>query len=312
MKLSIVTTLYQSAAYVEDFHGRIAESAQQVGDDYEIILVNDGSPDDSLAVAVELHRQDPRVRVVDLSRNFGHHKAMMTGLAHARGERVMLMDCDLEEDPALLERFCDEMDKTDADVIYGVRDHRKGGFVERVSGKIFYGIFNALSNFPLPENLVTARLMTRRYVDALVQHREREILIAGLWEATGFEQIAVTVEKQHKGSSSYNFRRKMVHLVNAITSFSNKPLVYIFYIGTFILCVSSAAAFGLVCYRLFGGVLRGGWASLMVSLWFLGGLIIFALGVIGIYLSKIFSETKQRPFTIIRAVYESDESRGES
>src|SRR5262247_1354941 len=120
MKLSIVTTLYNSAPYLTEFHERVCAAAVQVSDDFEIVLVNDGSPDNSLAVALELHRKDPRVAIVDLSRNFGHHKAMMTGLAHARGDLVFLLDSDLEEEPELLQKFYDEMSRTGADVVFGV------------------------------------------------------------------------------------------------------------------------------------------------------------------------------------------------
>ena len=159
--------------------------------DYEIVLVNDGSPDASLDIALDLLSRDARVRVVDLARNFGHHRAMMTGLAQARGERVFLIDADLEEDPELLTSFTEIMRTTGADVIHGVQQARRGGWVERAGGWLFFKIFNALSNTRIPENLITVRLMTRRYVSALVSHREREMIIAGLWAITGFLQIPV-------------------------------------------------------------------------------------------------------------------------
>ena len=146
--------------------------------------------------------------------------------------------------------------------------------------------------------------MSRRYVRALVQHQERETLIAGLWAVTGFKQVAVPVKKSHNPTSTYDLRRKVSHLVNAITSFSSKPLVLIFYLGCFILALSTIAALDLIIKKLFFGILLEGWASLMVSIWLLGGLTIFCLGVIGIYLSKIFIEVKQRPYTIIKEVYE--------
>lgn len=136
MKLSIVTTLYQSAAYIDEFHRRASEQAKILaGDDYEIVMVNDGSPDDSLQRAVELHRVDPHVVVVDLSRNFGHHKAFMTGLAYSRGAKVFLIDSDLEEQPEWLAEFGDKLQKTGADSVYGVQANRRGGAVERLTGQ---------------------------------------------------------------------------------------------------------------------------------------------------------------------------------
>src|ERR1700682_3141331 len=133
MDLSIVTTLYCSASYLEECYARVREVAEKVSSDLEIILVNDGSPDDSLEIALTLHQRDRRIRIIDLSRNFGHHKAMMTGLSHARGEAVFLVDSDLEEDPELLETFYDVLKATGADVVFGVQQKRKGKLFERVS-----------------------------------------------------------------------------------------------------------------------------------------------------------------------------------
>jgi putative glycosyltransferase len=304
MDLSIVTTLYQSAPYVKDFHERASAAAESITEDFEIVFVNDGSPDESLAAALERHAEDDRVRVVDFSRNFGHHKAIMTGLDYANGKKVFLIDSDLEEPPELLDTFWDKMRTTECDVVYGVQRTRKGNWFERAAGAVFYAVFNLLSPEPIPRNLITARLMTRPYVDALLQHREREICIAGLWAATGFQQEPVVVDKGNKGQSVYDLRRKFTNLVNAITSFSNRPLVFIFYLGSLISIGAAMAAAYLIIYRLFIGPLKDGWPSLMVSIWLLGGLTIFSLGVIGIYLSKIFTETKQRPYTIVRQVYE--------
>ena len=309
MKLSIVTTLYNSAPYLVEFHSRCSAAAAQITDDVELILVNDGSPDNSIEVALELHRKDPHVRVVDLSRNFGHHKAMMTGLEHARGELVFLLDSDLEEEPELLQMFYDEMQRTGADVIFGVQEQRKGRLFERVSGTLYFNVFNLFSSYPIPTNHITARLMTRGYVKALIGYREREFVMSGLWVLTGFQQLPLKVKKHHKRTSSYGLGRKISHLVNAITSFSNKPLVLIFYLGCFILFLSSIAAIDLIVRKLLFGTLLEGWASLIVSIWLLGGLTIFCLGVIGIYLSKIFIEVKQRPYTIVKRTYGIDENK---
>jgi len=306
MRLSIVTTLYRSARHLDEFHARVSASATRLTPDYEIVLVNDGSPDDSLDVALKLLEHDDRIRIIDLARNFGHHKAMMTGLAEARGDLVFLIDSDLEEAPELLIEFSKAMHDGRADVVYGVQDQRRGGFVERSSGWLFFRLFNLLSDQPIPDNLVTVRLMTRRYVSALVSHRERKMMIAGLWALTGFNQIARTIAKGAKGHTSYSFRRKVSLLVDSITSFSDRPLVLIFYLGLAIGGTSSLAAVYLVVRRLFFGVALPGWPSLIVSIWMLGGLMLICLGIIGIYLSKVFIETKQRPYTIVRQVYERD------
>lgn len=311
MKLSVVTSMYCSEPYLEEFYRRVSEAARACsGDDYEITFVNDGSPDASLQTAVRFHEEDPHVKVIDLSRNFGHHKAMMTGLMHARGARVLLIDCDLEEAPELLERFVETMDRSGADVVFGVQENRGGSLLDRFSAWLFYTLFNLFSVNKLPRNLVTMRLMTARYVRALVAHQEREVLIAGLWVLTGFHQQALKMEKPRKRGTTYTVSRKVATLVNAVTSFSNRPLVFILYLGASITILAALVAGYLIVRQLVYGDMRSGWPSVMVSIWFLGGLMIFCIGVIGIYLSRVFTEVKQRPYTIVRAVYDRSSSEG--
>jgi len=304
MKLSIVTTLYRSAPYIEEFCSRSCAVARQLaGNEYEIVLVNDGSPDDSLDLAVRLSKSNPHVVVVDLSRNFGHHKAMMTGLAHSLGDYVFLIDSDLEEEPEWLLSFSEQMTRESCDVVYGVQEQRKGGTFERLSGQWFYFFFQRLTGLALPENVVTARLMSRRYVDALLRHEEREVFMAGLWQITGFDQRSQIINKHCTSETTYTFRSKMSLLVNSVTSFSNAPLICIFYIGLAISFLAGTYTAYLLIHWLFFTKPLSGWTSIMASIWLLGGLVISFIGVVGIYLSKIFSETKRRPYTIVRQVY---------
>lgn len=304
MKLSIVTTLYRSRAFLNEFYQRASAAAQAFApDDYEIVIVNDGSPDDSLELSLDIARQDANVVVVDLSRNFGHHKAMMTGLAHANGDFVFLIDSDLEESPEWLEEFAEILTQKRCDVVYGVQEQRKGGWFERVSGQWFWVLFNMLADISLPANIVTTRLMTRRYVNALLQHREREVFMAGLWHITGFSQVAKTVHKLSNATSTYTFRKKVALLVNSITAFSNAPLIGIFYAGAGISLLAAIYVTWLLVNWLFFNRPPTGWTSVVASIWLIGGLLMSSVGIIGIYLSKIFSEIKQRPYTIIRQVY---------
>ena len=304
MKLSIVATLYKSGPYITEFHQRASAAAKQlVGEDYEIVLVNDGSPDNSLELAIAITEQDKHLLLIDLSRNFGHHKAIMTGLDKSSGDLIFLIDADLEEDPELLISFEKQMKAEECDVVFGVQGQRKGGLFERVSGFWFYRLFNAIAGLDIPENIITARLMTRSYVNALLLHKEREIFLAGLWSITGFEQHIQVVSKWSTSPSTYTFKRKMSLFVNSITSFSNAPLIYIFYLGIFISMFALSYIVYLLSHWFLMGKSLSGWTSIIASLWLLGGLIISFIGVIGIYLSKIFIETKQRPYTIVRRVY---------
>ncbi len=306
MKLSIVTTLYQSENYIFDFHQKASAAAKQlVGEDYEIILVNDGSPDHSLDFAIQLTEGDSHVVTVDLSRNFGHHKAMMTGLAQTKGALVFLIDSDLEEDPQWLLDFAKTMESETSDVVYGIQSKRKGGFFEQITGSLFYRTFRFFTGVKQPNNIVTARLMSQRYVQALLLHQERELNIGGLWIITGFKQCAQVIHKTSTSPTSYSFSRKLGHLVNAITSFSSLPLVFAFYSGLLI----SLSALGYIIYLiiryLFIAAPLSGYTSLITSVWFFSGLMIFFIGIQGIYISKIFSEVKQRPNTIIRHIYQN-------
>jgi putative glycosyltransferase len=307
MKLSIVATLYRSASYIEEFLTRSSNVARQlVGDSFEIVLVNDGSPDNSLDIAVAQIARFPWLKVIDLSRNFGHHQAMMTGLSHATGEHVYLLDSDLEEEPEWLLEFWRTMHDEHADMVYGVQRQRKGSFSERVTGSLFHTVFRALTGIVQLDNIVTARVMSRRFVDALLLHQEREIMIGGLWIITRFTQVKVIVKKHSSSPTTYTFGRKLNHLINAVTSFSSLPLKFTFYVGMII-------SFSAVIYIIYSVILRtiqpsvlDGFTALIASIWFFSGLIVFFLGVQGIYIAKIFTEVKQRPQTIIREVYVAD------
>jgi len=297
--------MYNSEEYVAEFYERMVKSVKKITGSYEIIFVNDGSPDGSLQIAKRLLEIDNKIRIIDLSRNFGQHKAIMTGLAHAGGDLVFLIDCDLEEDPELLELFLEEYRRDgDADVIFGVQKNRKGNIIRRLPGALFYHLFNFLSDYKLPSNLTTVRLMSKRYVENLVRYRESELVIGGLWVITGFRQVPVPIDTRHKGASSYSFTKKMSLFFNSVTSFTSKPLVYICYIGFFISIISFISVCYLIIVRILYGTPILGYTSLIASIWLLGGIVIFSIGVVGVYLSRVFIEVKQRPYTIIRKIYE--------
>ena len=308
MKLSIVATLYKSASFVDEFYERSVKAAENLfGDDFEIILVNDGSPDDSLARAVALHEQDRRVKVLDLSRNFGHHKAMMAGLSYASGDYIFLLDSDLEEQPEWLASFYQELTEAEGvetvDVVFGVQQKRKGKWFERVSGTLFFKLFSYLSEAKIPENLVTARLMRRRYLDALMLHQEREFFIAGLWAITGFNQRSIEVHKLSRGETNYSLGRKISFFLHHILCFSTVPLKLMCFVGLSIATLSAIVAIWVILRHLFGNLAEG-WPSIVVAICFFGGLNLFGLGILGLYLGKVFSEVKQRPNAIYRQVYD--------
>jgi putative glycosyltransferase len=303
MRLSVVTTLYKSAVHVEEFYRRASEAAGRITDDYEIVMVDDGSPDTSLDIACALAAKDGRVRVVELSRNFGHHKALMAGLDHAKGELCFLIDSDLEEDPALLGAFLEKMQSTDCDVVYGFQERRKGEALESAGGRIAWYWINKLYSIDIPVNQCTVRLMRREYVDALLLHRESNTIIGGLWVITGFRQVGIPIAKNHRKESSYSLLLRFVTLLNGITSFSTVPLNLMVGFGMIVSFISFAFGIFVILEKLIRNTAVG-WASLIVSIWFMGGVIVFCLGVIGIYVSRIFVETKNRPYVIVRRIHQ--------
>lgn len=306
MQLSVVSTLFQSAPYIEEFYRRVRTEAEKITPDAEFIFVNDGSTDHSLEVALELQKQDARIRVVDLSRNFGHHKAMMTGLEHSQGDLVFLIDVDLEEPPEMLGTFFESLDRENADAVYGVQSPRHGPWLTRTLANLFYWVFELLSDYRIPPHSLTARLMTRRYVDQLVRYKEHLSNMIGLWELTGFKQVAVGVRKNpFKGTTTYTFQRRLAAAIYAITAFSSKPLRLIAYLGLLVTALSAICAIALIIGYFAFGISTTGWTSLIVSISLFSGLILFCQGIIAAYLAVIFIETKNRPYTVIRKIHEA-------
>jgi putative glycosyltransferase len=302
MKISVVTTLYNSAAYIDEFIRRTQGELKSLTPDYELILVDDGSPDDSLRVALGLLSAEPRLKIIELSRNFGHHKAIMTGLEHASGDLIFLIDVDLEEPPELLSKFFPILRDGELDVVFGLQERRKGRLFERVAGHFAWKLVNLFLPVKIPYSHSTVRLMTRDYVDALIRHKEHKTSIGGLWVMTGFRQQGVTFQKGSRGWTSYSVSKRLVALLDSITSFSELPLFMIFYTGCVVILVSMVMAVVLVIRRLNGHLLQG-WASTIVSISFFGGLAVFSIGVVGLYVSRIFIETKGRPYTLIRRIH---------
>ena len=288
VQLSIVATVYCTGGYLAEFCSRSFAAALEAGYDpsrTEVVLVNDGCPRDGLEQALKEREKDGRVRVVDLSRNFGHHLAMYVACEEARGERVFLIDSDLEESPEWLEK-------------------RKGGLFEAVSGELFYTLFNLLSDQQITRNMVTARLMSARFLREMLKFQDREPFFFGLCVSAGFRQVPCRVKKASSSPTTYTFRKKMALAVNSVVSYSARPLVYISYFGLAVTLVAMLYVAWVVVRQLLYNVAPPGWASSVASIWLVGGLILMSLGVIGIYISKIYKETKHRPAVVVARRYE--------
>ncbi len=303
-EISVVTTLYRSEAFVRPFYERLTSAIKGLNTSYEIIFVDDGSPDAAAARVQDLLATDPCVTLVELSRNFGHHYALYAGLEHARGEIVYITDLDLEEQPEWIERFYRALREDGADVVYGVQKRRGGGAFRRLTGSLFYQMFNKLSDTKIPSNICTVRMMTREYVSALRQVRDRNLFLAGTYAWAGFRQQALFVDRQpRRVGSTYSVGRMASLFLNAITSFTSYPLKLIFLLGTAIAALAAVIGVVIVASKFAAPEsVELGWPSVVVSIWFLGGLNIAFLGVIGIYIGRIFNEVKDRPIYIVKRV----------
>ncbi|MBY0434047.1 MAG: glycosyltransferase [Cyclobacteriaceae bacterium] len=304
MKLSIVSTLYYSQDYVDEFCNRVAQAASSISTDFEIILVNDGSPDGSLEKALTLQKKYSTITIVDLSRNFGHHRAIMTGLHYAKGDFVFLIDSDLEEAPELLLDYWKEIQQPGIDVVLGIQKARKGGWFERISGKLFYWFFSILTSVEYPANSLTARLMTKRYVDSVIKFKEKELDIWGVFVLAGYNQKSIQVIKTSKGLTTYTFRRKVKMAIEVITTVSHRPLYLTFLFGVLFMVLSLISVI-VIIYEKYFHYTTEGWASIVALILFVNGVVFFILGIFGIYLSKMFLEIKNRPLTLIRDVFPS-------
>lgn len=306
MRLSVVTTLYRSAAHLRDFHARMSAAAATITPDYELICVDDGSPDESLAVALQLQRDDPHLTVVELSRNFGHHRALLVGLQRARGERVLLIDSDLEEAPENLAELWRRLDADpELDVVYGIRANSRKAGIASIGSRLFDRIFNLLGETHLAPGSLNIRLMRQRFVEALRGIQERELFLLGVFDWLGFRQQAVPVTVQPRGETSYSLRRRLKLAITSLTSFSSFPLKVSFWFGFVIAGAAFGYALSIIVRVLFlDAAPPEGWASLMASIWFLGGTVLMAIGVLGAYVARIYREVKQRPNAVVRRIHE--------
>lgn len=304
MPISIVTTLYKSAPFIDEF---VARSLALMGEDDELILVDDGSPDNSLDLARSHAVRDPRIAVVELARNFGHHLAILAGLGEARGDQVFFVDSDLEEQPELLTEFRTLMDASGADVIFGVHDHSHGSALRRATSRAFWRCFNWASDADTPLDICNVRLMKRRYVDALLSLPETNVFLGGMFHWVGFKQIAVPIERRiQRETSTYSIRARFALAVRSLVSFSTAPLKAMFLLGVGISSFSIVLATYYAVLRFLNPKIPLGFTTLIISIWFLSGVIVACLGVIGIYLAYIYTEAKRRPRVVVKEVLRSN------
>ena len=298
--LSVVAPLYQEDALVEAFHARVCGALEEVP--FELVLVDDGSTDRTPELLAGLAARDTRVRVIQLSRNFGHQTALTAGLDHARGDAVVMLDADLQDPPELIPEMLDHW-RSGTDVVYAVRRRRDGETrFKLATAHWFYRLFSALADVELEPDSGDFRLLDRAPLDALLSMRERNRFLRGMTVWVGYTQTAVPYERDARqaGETKYTLRRMLTFSLDAISSFSHRPLQLATFIG--FLCATLAFVLipVIVGLRIAGSYLPG-FGTITIAVLLLGGIQLMAIGLIGEYVGRIYDEVKGRPLYLVRA-----------
>lgn len=299
--ISLVVPVYNESAGIRAFHERATGALEALpGGAWELIYVDDGSADDSFAQLAAFAEREPRVRVVKLSRNFGHQIAITAGLDRASGDCAVVIDADLQDPPEVVARMVEKW-REGFDVVYGVRSKRKGeGPLKLLTASVFYRLLDRITGIRIPVDVGDFRLMSRRALRELNQLREKDRFVRGLVSWIGFRQTGVTYERDERvaGETKYPYRKMFKFALDGITSFSTAPLKLATWLGY----ATSFLAFlylGSVFVQRAMGVTVQGWATIMVALLFLGGVQLICLGIMGEYLGRVFNEIKPRPIYVI-------------
>lgn len=298
--ISIVIPVYKCSAAIEELYGRLLTTLEKIDANFEIIFINDASPENDWEIICKLAKYDKRVVAISLSRNFGQHYAIAAGLDCCCGEWVVVMDGDLQDQPEEIVKLHGKA-LEGYDIVVGIRSNRKDGFFKRNSSRLFFFVYNYLTNLKINNNIGNFGIYSNRVIKSIKGLREqnRSFGLFALW--VGFKRIEIFVnrEKRNVGKSSYSIKKLTAHAVDNIITHTDKLLINTIKLGFLI----STASFFYVLYLLFRYFVYNksvlGWTSLIVSIYLATGLILMAIGIMGIYIGKIFNEVKKRPLYII-------------
>lgn len=299
--ISIVLPVFNEEETLTALYERLTRLMRRLGEPYEVVFVNDGSRDGSLELLKRFAAEDSKIRVVSLSRNFGHQTAITCGLDYTRGDAVVIMDADLQDPPELIPELIKKW-REDYDVVYAVRESREGDNVlKRATAALFYRLIRKLSHVDIPVDTGDFRLLSRRAVKALQSAKERQRFVRGLVSWIGYRQTGVSFAREERatGKSKYPFRKMLKFAIDGITAFSFLPLQVASYLGFLVSGVSFLYIIYAVLQKLLTDRPVTGWTSLVVAILFLGGVQLITLGIIGEYVGRIYEEVKQRPLYLV-------------
>ena len=305
MTYSIVVPVYNEQETLGELHRRVSQLMDQLDGPCELVLVNDGSNDESHSIMMELADKDPRVKVVELSRNFGHQLAVTAGLDYASGEAVIIMDADLQDPPEVALEMATRW-REGYEVVYAIREHRAGeSWFKRASAGLFYRILRRLTKTDIPVDTGDFRLVDRKALEAVRQMPENRRFLRGMFAWVGFRRTGVKFHRddRYAGQTKYPLRKMVRLAVDGILGFSNEPLRLGIKLG--FLVAGAAMLYGLVSaiLKLAGVWAAPGWTSLIAVITFLGGVQLIVIGVIGEYLGRVYDEVRRRPLYIVRRAY---------
>lgn len=302
-KFSIISPVYKAEKIVPELVRRIVENISAISEDYEVILVCDGSPDNSWQAIVEECAKNKKVVGIELSRNFGQHYAITAGLNNASGEWIYVMDCDLQDRP---EEFFNLYNKAmeGYDIVYARRVERKDKWVKRLSSRTFHIVFDWLSGQKTDDTISNFGIYSKKVISEFVKVPERARSFASIISCLGFHSSTVDVahDKRAEGRSSYSLRKLLQLSSDVIIAQSNKPLRMAVALGFIMSFVSFILALYNVFAKLLGIISLQGFTTTVFSIWFVGGLVLFVMGILGLYVGKTFDQVKGRPLFVIRTI----------
>jgi len=298
--ISIVSPVYRAEKILPILVSEINLVMERIGEDYEIILVDDRSPDNSWEVMKVLSSQNSKIKSIRLSRNFGQHSAIFAGLTKAKGDWVVVMDCDMQDQPKEIAKLYKKA-LEGYDIVLGQRENRKDKFLKKLSSKLFYKVFNYLSGGQFNNEIGNFGIYKKKVIDSILNISDYIKFFPLFINWVGFKSVSIPIEhgEREEGKSSYSISRLLKLAFNVIVSFSDKPLRLFINFGLGISILSFVLGIYYLYLSITHKITQPGFSSLILSIWFLSGIIISCIGIVGVYLGKTFDQAKNRPTFII-------------
>lgn len=297
--LSVVVPLYNEEENIDSLYSRCTQAISYWCENYEIICVNDGSSDQTLALLKQYHNQDPKFKIISLSRNFGHQAAYLCGLKNSSGDFIAMIDGDLQDPPELLQNFYNKL-LEGFDIVYGVRRKRKEGPFKKLAYKLYYVLLNNISSIPIPLDSGDFSMVNRKVLHQMINIQEKNLFIRGVRSWVGFHQFPYEYERdaRYAGKTKYTLKKLLILAYNGIFSFSQFPIKILARTGFIVIIISIFYSLFALYTKITQPEVPQGFTTLAIAIFLFSGIQLLALGIIGEYVLRIYDETRNRPFYI--------------